>query len=285
MSAFKDRLKGFFTNGNRVKMYFGDRAMVAPVLKAIDGGADVAVASRYVKGGGCEGWSLTRRIISKVAVLISHILLPRTMSIKDPMSGFFAFTRPVTTGVTLNPTGYKILLEILVQGKANKTTEVPYTFYTRTRGESKLKMRTQVEYLKHILSLMVRSGELTRLGKFLLVGLSGVGVNEGLLWILREFARFPLAVSSAIAVEASIISNFALNNIFTFGDRRSSSAGLTLRRFVKFNLVSLAGLGINIGVLWMFTHVFGVHYLISNLIGIAVAALWNYFLSTLWTWK
>ena len=130
-----------------------------------------------------------------------------------------------------------------------------------------------------------RDRELLRFIKFCLVGGSGVGVNEGLLWLLKESVGLPLPLASAISIESSIISNFVLNNFFTFRDRRSHSPKSNLSRLLKFNLVCLGGLGINLGVLLLLTEVFGVHYLIANLFGIAVAALWNYTLSTWWTWK
>ena len=259
--------------------------VLSDLLKAIEDGADMAIASRYVPGGSCEGWGLARRITSRGAIFIAHVLLPLTRRIKDPMAGFFVFKKQAIASANLKPTGYKILLEIVMEGKFQNIAEVPYTFKTRSRGQSKLNMRQQIDYLKHIYSLMRRTGELLRFAKFCLVGGSGVGVNEGLLWLFREQASLPLPVASAISVEVSIISNFFFNNYFTFRDRRSSEAKSTSYRLLKFNLVSLVGLGINVGILTLFTNVVGLHYLYSNLIGIAIAAIWNYILSTWWTWR
>jgi dolichol-phosphate mannosyltransferase len=259
--------------------------VVADLVKAIENGADLAIGSRYVKGGGCEGWSLTRRIISKGAIFLSHLFLGKTRGIHDPMAGFFMLRRSVITGARLQPTGYKILLEILIEGKFKKVTEVPFIFKVREKGESKLSSKTQLDYLKHLWSLMRRSGEMIRFVKFCVVGASGVLVNEGLLWILKEFANLPLLLASAIAIESSIISNFTLNDIFTFSDRRSRGAQSFLMRLLKFNIVSLVGVGINLGLLYLLSEVGGLHYLIANLIGIIIATLWNYFLNSLWTWK
>jgi dolichol-phosphate mannosyltransferase len=107
----------------------------------------------------------------------------------------------------------------------------------------------------------------------------------GLLWILKRFAGLPLLLSSAISIESSIISNFILNDRFTFRDRRLSGTRSFVQRLYKFNMVSLAGLVINIGLLWLLTNVFGTYYLLSNVIGIAVATLWNYLANRSWTWK
>ena len=259
--------------------------VILDLLRAIENGADMTIASRYVQGGGCQGLGLARRVISKGAVYLAHVLLPPTRQIKDPVSGFFVFKKQAIVNANLNPTGYKILLEILMQGEFRSIAEVPYIFRTRTSGESKLRARQQIDYLKHIYSLMRRTGELLRLIKFCMVGGSGIVVNQGLLWLLTESAGFPYLLSATISIETSIISNFTLNNFFTFRDRRSPSVKTTLGRLLKFNLVSLGGLGINLGILLLLTEVFGIYYLISNLCGIAAAALWNYTLSTWWTWR
>lgn len=259
--------------------------IIPALVGAVSNGADMAIASRYVKGGGCKGWTLTRRIISKVAVALAHVLLPATRQVKDPMSGYFMFRRQSVDRAVLQPSGYKILLEILVKGDFRTVSEVPYTFETRSRGESKLKMRTQVDYLKHILSLMRATGELARFIKFGLVGLSGVGVNEGMLWLLNFRVGLPLAFSSAIAVEVSILTNFTLNNFYTFADRGLPGLKSAFGRLGKFNLISLAGLGLNVGTLLLLNHLFGIPPLIANLFGIALASLWNYAWNQWWTWK
>ena len=259
--------------------------VVPALLEAINSGADRAIGSRYVKGGGCEGWGLVRRIMSKGAGFLAHLLLPSTRGIADPMSGFFMLRPEVIAGADLRPTGYKILLEILVAGNPKQVAEVPFVFVTRTVGESKLRLSQQIDYLKHIASLMRRKGELTRFLKYCLVGASGVLVNMGLLWLLTEFGGLYYLVSAAFSIETSIITNFALNDYFTFPDRRGQGAVNFFTRLGKFNLVSLAGLAVNMTVLWTLTSVFGVHYLLSNLCGIALAMLWNYVVNSWWTWK
>ncbi len=256
------------------------------LLAKIEEGADMVVASRYVAGGAAsQDWGRFRRIISKGAILLSHVLLPTTRQVKDPVSGFFLFDQQIADGADLRPTGYKILLELLVQGKCRRVAEVPYTFGVRGGGQSKLSARQQLYYLQHLYRLMRRTGEVWRFVKFCLVGLSGVFVNMGLLWLLTEIAGIKYFFSAAVSIESSIVSNFLLNNVFTFGDRRSSGWRETLRRLLKFNLVSLTGLAINMAILVFLTEVIGIYYLVSNAFGIAAAALWNYVLSTWWAWK
>jgi dolichol-phosphate mannosyltransferase len=257
----------------------------ADLLKAIEDGADMAVASRYIEGGGCPNWGLTRRIISKGALSLAHVFLPTSRKVKDPMSGFFMFRREKITGVVFKPIGYKILLEMLVMGKFEKVVEVPFIFEDRSSGRSKMKARQQIEYLRHIFSLMRRKGELVRFFKFLGVGLSGVVVNEGILWLLTELTGMKYYVSSVFAIEASIISNFILNDRFTFYDRHTGRTGSFFKRLLKFNLTCAAGAVIQYGILIVLTEVAGLNYLLSNLIGILIAFIWNYVLSLIWTWK
>ncbi len=259
--------------------------LLPALLGAIQGGAQIAVASRYVKGGGCAGWSLLRRLISKTATMLAHLLLPATRKIRDPMSGYFMLRKGVVTDVELNPKGYKILLEILVKGEFTEAVEIPYCFEVRREGESKLRLRQQVDYLRHLYLLMRSSGEFARFIKYCLVGASGVIVDEGVFWMLIHFAGLFNIVAAALSAEVAIITNFTLNNYFTFADRRLPGAKAFLVRLVKFNLVSLIGIGLKLAVFWLLTHIFGTCDLFFNLCGIAVATLWNYLMNIWWTWK
>ncbi|MDD4322181.1 MAG: glycosyltransferase family 2 protein [Dehalococcoidales bacterium] len=259
--------------------------IIPRLLDALEGGADLAVGSRYTPGGGCSEWSGLRKLISRGAIMLAGMALPKARKVKDPMSGFFALKRKVITGIRLDPIGYKILLEVLVLGKYNQVIEVPFQFQLREQGESKLNLNQQYEYLRHLLRLSIRSGEFARFVKFCLVGGSGVLVNMGLLWLLTEKAGLFYALSSVFAIETSIITNYLLNNFVTFKDRRVPGAKPFLINLAKFNLVSLGGLVINLGILSFFTEIIGFHYMVSNLIGIAGATMWNYFVNNWWTWK
>jgi dolichol-phosphate mannosyltransferase len=260
--------------------------VIPDLLSKTESGADIVIASRYVEGGGMKEWGLIRKIISAGAIILAHVLLPATRAVKDPMSGYFAFKRTVVSQARLKPSGYKILLEILMEGKFQNAAEVPYTFSNRSGGESKLNARQQIEYLKHLFSLMRRTGELLRFFKFCLVGASGVGVNLGIFWLLTRYGGLGEEdfLALAIAIEVSIISNFTLNEFFTFRDRRSPGASFVLR-LLKFNVICLAGAGVQAGVYALLYHGVGIYDLVANLIGIVIATLWNYLLNTWLTWK
>jgi dolichol-phosphate mannosyltransferase len=173
----------------------------------------------------------------------------------------------------------------LIVGHPQHVAEVPYSFAVREKGESKLNARQQVDYLKHLWSLMKRTGEVWRFIKFIIVGGTGVGVNLGSYWLLTRFADLSRPAALAISFEASVISNFLLNNFFTFADRRESKAGAFLLQLVKFNTISLAGLGIQEGCLWILNTALHVNDIIAVLVGIILATLWNYFVNNRWTWK
>jgi len=112
----------------------------------------LAVASRYVKGGGVEGWPWHRRFVSRGAVLLARILLPEARAVNDAVSGFFAYRRECVANV--KPAGlYKILLDILVQCKPQCVEEIPYLFGLRSRGYSKLGTRHIADYFRQILAL------------------------------------------------------------------------------------------------------------------------------------
>jgi len=259
--------------------------VIPELIKALQGGADMVVASRYIEGGGCPNWGLSRKIISRVALVISHLLLPSTRPVKDPLSGFFMFRRQNVDPEKLKPIGYKISLEVMLTGRFQRVVEVPYIFEDRSAGKSKLNPGQQLDYLRHLFSLMARTGERGMLLKFMAVGLSGVIVNEGVYWLLTRFGGLAaydyLAV--VIGIEVSIITNFILNDTFTFAKRRRGKS--FMGRFLKFNLICLAGAAIQWGLFMLFTRVFGVYDLLSNFIGIVVAFLWNYFVNRNWTWR
>jgi dolichol-phosphate mannosyltransferase len=117
---------------------------VAPKLvHALDAGADLAIGSRYVDGGGTMDWPLRRRVVSRIACLMGNVLVP----VRDSTSGFFAMRRSVVDGVKLNPIGFKIGFEVMARGRYRRVVEVPYTFRDRELGASKFGQREILQYL------------------------------------------------------------------------------------------------------------------------------------------
>ncbi len=124
------------------------------LLREMERGADLAVASRHVEGGGVSDWSLRRRALSRGAQAIGLALLPSVVRrVSDPMSGYFMVRREAVADRTLAPLGYKILVEVLARGDLSVTREVPYVFRERAAGESKVTWKVYAEYLAHLTRL------------------------------------------------------------------------------------------------------------------------------------
>lgn len=130
--------------------------------------------------------------------------------------------------------------------------------------------------------ILFRSMEPKRFLKFCIVGITGVGVNIGLYLLLTRGFLIYYLLSSAIGIEVSILSNFTLNNFWTFRDRTSQTF---FQRMIKFNLICVAGAVINIIILAILHGRFGFSDIVSQLIGIAAATLWNYGLNITLTWS
>jgi dolichol-phosphate mannosyltransferase len=123
---------------------------------------------------------------------------------------------------------------------------------------------------------------LSRFAKFALVGGTGVGVNMGVFWLLTSVLRVHYLVAGPIAIETAICSNFLLNNSWTFADRQSRRVEFTT--FGRYQLVTLGGMLINLGVLQLLTGVLRQPPMLGNLVGIMAGTSWNFALSSLWAW-
>lgn len=254
--------------------------VIPELLEAIEDGADIAIASRYVPGGGVKNWYWYRKLISKGAIMIGRLALPKIRNVKDPVSGFFALRREVVEGVNLNPVGFKILMEILIKGKYGKVAEVPFTFGLRKAGESKLGTKTMLNYLRHVYRLMRWEGELDRLIKFTLVGLSGVFVNEGFLWLFVSGFGWDKILANVPATELAILNNFTWNDLWTFKDLKRKPLW---RRLLTFHIAALTGAVVQwliyAGLVYL-----GLYYLVANLIGIVVSFVVRFLVNRHVTW-
>lgn len=119
------------------------------VYSITNGGADIAMGSRYIKGGGVRNWPWYRRITSLTAVAMGWLICP----VNDVTSGYMLMRRQVIEGVQLNPIGFKINLEVLIKGHYKTVTEVPFIFEDRLAGKSKFGGGEIVNYIKHLWAL------------------------------------------------------------------------------------------------------------------------------------
>lgn len=119
--------------------------------------------------------------------------------------------------------------------------------------------------------------------KYAIVSVIGIFVNYFFLFLLHELFRIYYIYSAAIAIEISIISNFIFNNFWTFRDRKSKES--IFLKFLKFNLICLGGLLINILILRFLKEGFNFNLYFAEFFGILGGFLWNFSLSNIWAWR
>lgn len=118
--------------------------------------------------------------------------------------------------------------------------------------------------------------------RFGAVGACGVLVNTLVLWALAQHVRLPVWLAGALATEAAVMSNFVLNDRWTF---RGRGAGRVIERFVRFNGLALGGMMITTALLTLLTAAGGLNIFVANGAAVAAGAGWNYVMSSRWAWK
>ena len=244
--------------------------MVRPIL---EGKCDATVGSRYVVGGGTQNWSLLRKIVSKGAGLLAK----GVTALSDPTSGFMAVRRSLLDGVRLDPLGWKIVLEVVVKTKS-RVMEIPIVFADRMEGESKLGLRAQVDYVRHLGRLYAyRYPLFLEFFKFCVVGLTGLVVDTAILVSLVDFASLDPRFAAVFAFTAAVSWNYVFNRIWAFKSGRSTSVS---RSYVFFVFFCLGGLGVRIGVMHLLIAYAGMGvkpwYILASFIGIAAATAFNF---------
>lgn len=117
-------------------------------LAAFEGGADLVIGSRNVRGGGVEGWGLGRHILSKGGSLYSRTILG--LEVRDLTSGYKGFRRSVLEGIELSEVeseGYSFQVELTYRAirRGFRVAEVPIIFVDRRAGESKMSRKIFAE--------------------------------------------------------------------------------------------------------------------------------------------
>lgn len=260
-----------------------EKALVA-FLSAFEKGADIVVGSRKVQGGGVEDWSKIRKFVSWFATILAKIALPKSVS--DPMSGFFAIKRKVyeTHKHEINPRGFKILLEFLARAKNSKIEEVGYTFRGRVHGESKLSSKVIFDYIFALYELSLGQYLPTQFIKYGIIGFSGLIVATLVIFLCQNFTGLSKSYSIALSIEISILTNFFLNNYWTFKNFKLKGLWKVLRGLVTFHAICLGGALINQAIALKILS-YGTDVYLSNAFGYFIAAIWNYIINVNITWK
>ena len=252
------------------------------VAKSREGDLDLVVASRFCEDGGVGEFGPFRRALSSVSSGLAALCFPgRLRGVSDPMSGFFLVRRGALDPDVLQPEGFKILLEILVRTPGLRRGEVPFEFGTRHAGDSKAGAREAGRYLVQLWRL--RLADVTsRVGRFGVVGVTGLAVNTLALALMADVAGIYYVVAAVLATQASTLWNFALTEIWVFADREHRRRGV--RRLAMFFAINNAALGLRIPVLIGLTAGLGVHYVASNLVSLALVFVLRFTLADLWIW-
>lgn len=245
---------------------------VARLLEPLEAGkADVAVGSRHVQGGAIDDWPRWRRLASRAAAFLAW---PFTR-VRDPMSGFFATTRDRLASLEPLEAGYKVLLEVLVRTRPDpKVVEVPFRFNDRDTGASKMNARVQWLFVRRLAALGGARMTLGNLSRFSLVGLSGVGVDLAVFWLLRSLDA-TLATAHFGAFFVATVSNFMLNYRWSFA-REFDPDRSALRRYSAFLVVALLSLTLRGGVLALLSEGLDVAPWLAIFPAVGLTAVINY---------
>jgi len=246
---------------------------------------DVVVGTRYAGTGSGEGLgSAARTIASSCATRLCKTMFPRRLAtISDPLSGLFVFRRAAIDPDRLNPAGFKILLEILIRHPAARVAEFTYEMARRRAGDSKAGVREGLIFLRLLTRLRrqhlirqirqrpptarERMAQLLRMVLFGLVGVSGLAVNTGALWLFYERLGVHHLAGAALATQVSTTWNFFLVEGLVYRGTGNGTRGGRATRFVLMNnLLMLARLPVFQVFVWAGTQV-----LVAN--GITLAGL------------
>jgi dolichol-phosphate mannosyltransferase len=250
---------------------------------------DVAVATRAGPGGGAAtDWSWMRRLNSWAARHLAACVLPRTLAdVSDPMSGMFLVRAHALEGVRLEPTGYKILLEVLGKAHYHQLVEVPFVFQPRSVGSSKLGWAESLQYLAHLARLARATGQLRSWMRYAAVGFTGAVVNVGVLVFLVERRAWSVGAALPVALLLALVNNFFWNWLFTFRTLQPSRAGPRtglLDRLFHYARVCATGVALNAS-LTLLLNWRGVPLILASAAGVALGGAWNLFFNVPAIWR
>lgn len=262
-----------------------DESILPRMLAALTAGsADLAVGSRYVDGGSADTFSADRARFSRAATSLTRRLLG--VELADPMSGFFMLKREALDEIAseLSPVGFKILLDIVLTAKRRfRVVEIPYEFRARRHGQSKFDAAIGFEFVGLAFAKMTGGVIGPRFISFGLVGASGLAVHLLVLRLALSAFAFGFPVAQSVATFVALLSNFLLNNVLTYHDRRLTGKGLIFG-FVGFCLIGSVGALTNVGLAsWLYSR--EPTWWLAGAAGAIMGALWNYSMSSQLVWR
>lgn len=265
-----------------------DPALLSSMLKKIKSNKlDLIIASRFLEGSLITGLSHAREKFSSIGNIVSTMVTGVKLS--DPLSGYFMIRKDVVQRILpkLSGMGFKILLDIISTCRFSriklKYLELPTHFRERIHGESKLDLLTILEFVTLILDKIFGKYIPIRFVLFVVVGFSGLALHMLTLSLMLKVLNFNFIFSQAIATSFAMISNFFVNNIFTYRDRRLHGVAL-LKGLASFCVACSIGGVLNVTSSSLL-YAGGIYWPIAALIGCVVGSVWNYAITSLTTWK
>lgn len=268
---------------------------IPELVAQIDKGYDYIIGSRYIPGGSIpKEWGIDRKFLSVVGNLVARVLLILP-NVHDVTGGFKLYR--VTgfmdefdfSGLISKSFAYKIhLLYHMVKVKHARVKEVPFAFAARTAGESKIIKNEMQETLRVIFLLQWRNPAIRRFLKFAVVGGTGLTLQTLFFEITSVFTHLLTpSVATVVGGEIAIISNFTLNNLWTFKDFQVTGAKI-IAKFFQFNLTSLLALAIQFVILLIgefFAQGNGLIIQFFYFGAIAIVLVTNYYIYNKFIWK
>ena len=247
------------------------------------GDADCVVGSRYLSNADVPGLNSQRARASRFATMIAQRLTRTTLT--DPMSGFFMVRYDAVSSLIpdLSAVGFKILLDIVLTAPSTfRVIELPYTFRPRELGESKFDPRAAYDFAYLVLDKTIGRWIPTRFVIFATIGSVGVLIHLFVVWLLFAVMHSEFLVAQLAGTLVAMTTNFLLNNELTFRDRRLRGLGL-LRGWASFAVACSFGAVANVGVA---AQLFAGDrsWWLAALGGIAVGVVWNYAVTSFYTW-
>jgi len=263
-----------------------DPRLLVEMLAAVKSGDyDLAYASRFAEGASAEGLSSKgRETGSRFANALARKLTGTELS--DAMSGFFLLRADQLRmqADRLSGIGFKIMLDILATAEPRlRVKEFPLQFGQRLAGESKLDHGVVLDFIAGLYDRWLGRIIPTRFALFGTVGLLGVFVHMAVLAAAYKGAGVPFTWGQAIATMVAMTFNFWLNNLLTYRDQKLAGADRLFFGWIKFCVTCSVGAFANVAVAAMLD-ANGFHWYAAALIGIAVASVWNYALSSKFVW-
>jgi dolichol-phosphate mannosyltransferase len=252
------------------------------IARASEGDVDLVVASRFCQDAEIDDFGPGRRLVSHGSIWLARRLFARELrDVTDPMSGFFLVRRSGLNLAALQPQGFKILLEVLVRARMLRAAEVPFEFGTRHSGESKASALEGARYLSQLWNLHFRALG-ARLGRFGLVGVSGLAVNTLLLAVFADVVGLWYVAGAVLATQGSTLWNFLLSERWVFRGREHALG--PLRRVATFFAMNNLVLLLRIPLLYALVSGLGFNHLFANVMSLLALSLLRFGVADTYIW-